>query len=83
MTRSGRWLVVRTLGGLCVLHGPAKKVSACSKDLNPSGGTFGNDVVELGQDRGQNGIVPPSKPALIEGCRTYIEDVLDSLFISA
>ena len=65
---------------LCLPNSPARKVSI---DLNPSGGTFGNDVVELGQNRGQNGIVPPSKPALIESCRTYIEDVLESLFISS
>ena len=56
---------------------PARKVSI---DLGSSSGTFGNDIVMLGQDRGRNGIVPPSELALIENCMTYIEDVLESLF---
>ena len=48
---------------MIVVHGETLWSPAPQPMDDDDDGTF---VVELGQDRGQNGIVPPSKPALIE-----------------
>ena len=56
---------------------PAREIS----EHFDSVGIVRNGFVEMGHDLIKNRVVPPGKSALVERGWTYIEDVMESLFV--